>query len=483
VQAQSPSLTTLTAIDLNGQVRCRSEMLQAGQTLSDRSYFREAVATGGFVIGEYTVSRISGQAGLVMATPIRDEAGSIIGVLAAGLDLNWLGQRLRSRDFNRGSALTIADRNGVIIAREPLPERFIGTRIPEAFLPLVRANSSGSQEVLSQDGTRRVIGYVPPAANTAGLYVSAGLSEEEAFAPIDRATRRGALLIGVGAIIAFLVAWLIGRGVLGRPVDRLVHTIAAWRKGDQDARTGMLADQGELETVGAAIDGLMDELAARQEHQRLLINELNHRVKNTLATVQSIAMQTFRGDNAAAGSRATFEARLMALSKAQDVLTRENWEGADLEEIVREAIEPHCGNDRARFEVKGPEVTLPPRMALSLAMAMHELCTNAAKYGGFSTAGGRVSVEWLPVVEGADRRLHLTWRETGGPAVALPQRRGFGTRLIEQGLARELNGEVRINYDPGGVICTLDVPISESETAPVTLPQNDQSDAPVLRHG
>jgi len=165
--------------------------------------------------------------------------------------------------------------------------------------------------------------------------------------------------------------------------------------------------------------------------------------------------------------------------RAQDVLTRVDWEGADLEEIVREAVEPHCGEDRARFEVEGPRVTLPPRMALSFAMALHELCTNAAKYGGFSTAGGRVSVEWLLVVEGSDRRLRLTWRETGGPAVELPKRRGFGSRLIQRSLARELNGEVRLDYDPGGVVCTVDVPIpAEDEMPTPTLSLGEDGEQP-----
>jgi two-component sensor histidine kinase len=225
----------------------------------------------------------------------------------------------------------------------------------------------------------------------------------------------------------------------------------------------------------------MNELAERQEHQRLLVNELNHRVKNTLATVQSIAMQTFRGDAATASSRETFEARLMALSKAQDVLTRENWEGADLGEVVREAVAPHCGDDRGRLAANGPQVMLPARMALALAMALHELCTNAAKYGAFSRPGGRVAIEWLLVVRGEQTRLRLTWRESGGPPVVLPSRRGFGSRLIERGLARELNGEVRLDYDPGGVVCTIDVPIPQHGGAEPELLTMDGEGEPAAR--
>ncbi len=479
VQAQSPGLSSITVIDLDGRVRCRPEMPTTDQTLADRSYFKEAVATGQFVVGEYTVSRISGQRGIPLATAIRSETGAVIGVLAAGLDLAWLGQRLRGREFNRGGALTIADRNGVIVAREPLPERFIGTRIPEAFIPLVKATEAGSREVLSQDGTRRIIGYMPPAANSVGLYVSAGLSEDEAFAPVDQATRRGVALTVLGALMAYLLAWIIGRRVVARPVERLLGTIAAWRQGNLAARTGITAHHGELETVGAAIDELMDELAVRQEHQRLLVNELNHRVKNTLATVQSIAFQTFRGDAAAAASRATFASRLMALSRAQDVLTREDWEGADLGQIVQVAVEPHCGDDRARLDVKGPQVTLTPRVALALAMALHELCTNAAKYGAFAVPGGRVSIEWLLVIQGGEKRLHLTWRESGGPAVVPPLRRGFGSRLIERMLAGELNSEARLTFDPSGVVCIIDAPILEGdEAASLVLPLADKGETP-----
>jgi two-component sensor histidine kinase len=459
VQAQSTNLTALTVLDLDGRIRCSPGSPVSDASFSDRQYFREAVAAGRFVVGEYTVGRVSGRRGLPVAAPVRNEDGSVAGVVAAGLDLEWLGQRLRSRDYTRGRALTIADRNGVIVAREPLPDRFIGTRIPEPYMGLVRASSPGSLKVLSQDGTPRIIGYVPPAANGAGLYISAGLSREEVFAPIDRATGRGAALTAAGALSAFILAWLLGRRVIGMPVERVLRTIGAWRAGNHGARTGLAAERGELEALGAAVDGLMDEITAHQEHQALLVNELNHRVKNTLATVQSIAARTFHGGGATSEARAAFEARLTALSKAQDVLTRKNWEGARLEEIVREAVEPHCADERARLALKGPAVQLPPRMAMALAMALHELCTNAAKYGAFSTREGQVAVEWLVVFEGERPRLRLTWRERGGPPVRLPARRGFGSRLIERGLAGELGGEVHLRFEPDGVVCMLDAPI------------------------
>jgi PAS domain S-box-containing protein len=190
-----------------------------------------------------------------------------------------------------------------------------------------------------------------------------------------------------------------------------------------------------------------------EEHQRLLINELNHRVKNTLSTVQAIASQTFRGEHRDdAGS--TFEGRLFALSKAHDVLTRENWEGAELREIVDEAVAPYRRDGKDRFEIKGPKLRLQPRAALAIAMALHELATNAAKYGSLSTSSGNVAIQWS-ITSGKLRLLNLRWEEKSGPPVSTPSRKGFGTRLIQRSLALDLGGSVDLAYEPTGVVCVV----------------------------
>jgi len=186
-----------------------------------------------------------------------------------------------------------------------------------------------------------------------------------------------------------------------------------------------------------------------ERHQNLLLDELNHRVKNTLATVQAMAMQTLKGVDAA--SRDTFLARLFALSGQHDLLTLDNWEGASFEGVVRRALRPYREEDRSRFTVEGPAVHLDPKRALALGMGFHELATNAAKYGAFSNAAGQVRVTWTIDPDG--RYLRLRWDETGGPEVAAPERRGFGLRLIENGLARELGGAVRVDFPPTGLVC------------------------------
>ena len=192
------------------------------------------------------------------------------------------------------------------------------------------------------------------------------------------------------------------------------------------------------------------ERKVAEEHQRLLINELNHRVKNTLASVQAIAFQTLRGEVPLAEARARFEARLMALSAAHNLLTEENWGGASLERVVGDATE-HLAGGSARFDVAGEAIRLAPRAALALAMALHELGTNAAKYGALSVEGGRVSIAWSLVGD----RLRLEWRESGGPPVEAPERRGFGSRLIERGLEADLGGGAALHFDPGGLRCEI----------------------------
>jgi two-component sensor histidine kinase len=190
---------------------------------------------------------------------------------------------------------------------------------------------------------------------------------------------------------------------------------------------------------------------ARQQRE-LLINELNHRVKNTLAMVQSIAAQTLKGTTVSA------ESRLLSMAGAHDVLTQQNWEGADLRNIVERALSPFMALGR-EFDVNGPAIRLLPKSALAIAMAVHELATNAAKYGALSNGSGRLSVHWA-ISEQDAPHLHIVWTETGGPKVAAPRSKGFGSRLIERGLAGQLGGEALIDYRETGIICSIMAPLS-----------------------
>ncbi|MEW5688349.1 MAG: HWE histidine kinase domain-containing protein [Pseudomonadota bacterium] len=210
-------------------------------------------------------------------------------------------------------------------------------------------------------------------------------------------------------------------------------------------------------TLSAAID--IDERKRAEERRMLLINELNHRVKNTLASVQSIARQTLRSGRPADQAMELFTARLVALSAAHNVLTRENWEGAFLTEIAQEALAPFATRSDDRIRIDGPVTRLSARAAVGIAMALHELATNAVKYGALSGEAGRVELSWS-VTPGEIPHLSLVWRERGGPPVARPSRTGFGSRLLRQGLPGELDGTTELEFAPEGVTCRITAPLA-----------------------
>ena len=205
------------------------------------------------------------------------------------------------------------------------------------------------------------------------------------------------------------------------------------------------------------------DLTSHKEEEalsRMLIDELNHRVKNTLTTVQSIVRQALRMDSDPKVIRESIGSRLLALSRAHDLLTRENWESAGLRDMLNDALEPfRASADWAeRVLIKGENIRFQPKAVLALGLAFNELATNAVKYGALSNEAGSVLIEWKsePTPEGG--RLILRWQENGGPPVKPPSRKGFGSRMIEHGLARELQGTVQLDYLPEGVICTMNSP-------------------------
>ncbi|MFO1061180.1 MAG: PAS domain S-box protein [Dongiaceae bacterium] len=635
---------------------------------------------------------------------------------------------MHERGMSEGGSITLADRDGVIIARDPYRDRFIGTRIPEAYLPLVTAAAPGTLELTSQDGTRRMLGYVPATLTARNIYVSAGLSSEVAFAAVDRATRRGVALIAAGAALALLGAWLAGRYFLRRPVRRLLTAAEAWRRGDYRVRTGLRAAQGEFGALGESFDRMVDAITLRGEeqlrataalrereerlrityenapvgidetdlegrfvaanaryceitgyareeligrhfsfvthpddvgadveqyrrllageiaayqmrkrylrkdghvvwidlvstlvrddrgrpsrgiaialdvtdrveaeaslresearlrvaieagrmgswdfdiaadratwtapvaamlglpaedttssfedwlarilpedrapaqaaffaavagagseyetsyrvalpggeerwlacqariirndqgtavrvvgvaqdvtqrriadaHQKMLLDELNHRVKNTLASVQSIAHQSRSTAGSPDGFYAAFNDRLLSLSRAHDLLSRGAWRGAWLGELVADTLAPYRGEGEGRIRLDGPALRIRPNAAVALGMSLHELATNAAKYGALSRPGGSVAVTWRQEQAGDGTMIAIEWRESGGPPVVPPTRRGFGSRLIERGLPRELGGSVELVFRPEGVLCSIRVPAARSLSA------------------
>ena len=202
-----------------------------------------------------------------------------------------------------------------------------------------------------------------------------------------------------------------------------------------------------------------------QAQSKMLLDELNHRVKNTLSTVQSIVWQALRTASDPKVIRESIESRLFALSRSHDLLTRENWQSAGLLDVINDALEPFVvAHGRARrIVVTGENIRFPPKAALALGIGINELATNAVKYGAFSNEAGSILIDSTIEATPEETRILLRWQEKDGPPVTPPARKGFGSRVLEGGLAHELQGTVHLDYRSEGMVCTIDIPAPQDD--------------------
>jgi len=198
------------------------------------------------------------------------------------------------------------------------------------------------------------------------------------------------------------------------------------------------------------------EREASDKLQKLILEELHHHIKNTLATVSAIASQSLRNVPGAEHAQHAIEGRLLALGRAHDLLLQARWTSADLGKIVRGATEAFDSPDVPKFAIAGPDVRMTSAAVIAIAMTLNELCTNTTKFGALSVPTGRVDIAWT--LDPTTQRLHLKWTEQNGPAVRAPDKRSFGTRLVET-LGKQLKGDVHLRYEPSGFVYALDVPL------------------------
>jgi two-component sensor histidine kinase len=301
--------------------------------------------------------------------------------------------------------ISIFDNEGTNFARLPNPQETVGKRAsPTLYAQMFKAPEA-NYETLSLEGVPLITAV--SRSPISGWIVGAGIATQSLVGPLWRdlavTTAIGILLLLIGVAFALRMATTIARG-------EMLHA--------------------------------------------LLVEELNHRVKNTLAILQAIASQTFR--SASAAERANFEGRLGALAKAHDLLSQEKWQGAGIQDVVDRVLEPYAISDSRRIRITGPKVPLASPRALMMSMVLHEIATNAAKYGALSNATGTVNVEWRLIADTAGEKLQFTWAETGGPRVTTPTRKGFGSRLIERGAREQLSGSATVDFLPSGVVYTIE---------------------------
>ena len=321
-------------------------------------------------------------------------------------------QRLVDKQRPDGQwTVSLLDSKGIVFARAPNPAETFGKQAsPSLYNAMFRAPEAALSTV-SLEGVALSSAYA--RSTLTGWTVAAGVAESSLIAPLWRniaiTSLIGGILLLVGLTFAVRMATTIARG-------DMLHN--------------------------------------------LLIDELNHRVKNTLALMQAIAVQTFR--SASRDERTKFEGRLGALAEAHNLLSQEKCAGSELKDVVVRVLQPFLLNAPERIRMEGPAVPLSPRLAVVLSMIVHEIATNAAKYGALSNETGRVTLEWEIIADAPKPRLRLLWTETGGPPVSAPVQRGFGSRLIERSARDQLGGEATVDFLPRGVVCTVICTLDET---------------------
>lgn len=284
------------------------------------------------------------------------------------------------------------------------------------------------------------------------------------FSPEDIVGKRDEQLLPPGQaaeLVAFKQA-ILDTGVQGR---KEISLDLGGDRRDLELIAEPLRDRDGAVTGLTIVRIDITDRKAAEARQNLLMNEVNHRVKNTLMVIQSIARNSLRSANSLDRFGQAFEGRLHALSATHNILTQRVWEGADLRTILEKELEPYRVDEAPRFAVAGPAVDLGPETAVSLALCFHELATNAAKYGALSCPGGRIAIEWQAAGEQEAKLLRFRWREEGGPAVVPPASRGFGTRLLDAEIRRSLGGELTLAYEETGLRCSLAVPLGSRSLA------------------
>jgi two-component sensor histidine kinase/CheY-like chemotaxis protein len=265
-------------------------------------------------------------------------------------------------------------------------------------------------------------------------------------------------MVGTGALKTVPATLLLEEIVAGpAPIEPVRSAQEAVLSAENDSLRLLLEQAGidaEVLLAQAGIDA--KEREAADKLQKLILGELHHRIKNTLATVSAIASQSFRAATSTQHGQLAMESRLLALGRAHDLLMQVSWSNASLTHTFTDATEPYESQGARRFHFNGPDIRITSGAVIALAMTFNELCTNTTKFGALSSPAGRVDVAWT--IDDEKQRLRLTWNERGGPPVQPPTRRSFGTRMMES-LGQQLNGKVQLNYDPSGFVFSFDVPL------------------------
>jgi len=463
--AALPAYANIAVADMNGNLVClgRQPLVKDLPGVSDRTYFRDAKQTGAFVIGEYAVSRSRNERILPVAQPILRE-NEMVGVLIAGLDLEWLQQHFGRLPLQEGTVLTITDRDGTILVSLPAGQHWVGQEIPSAHQSYVLGDMDHTAELTDLDGLVRVFAYAPVNHPPLGFAVAIGVDKQRALAPIDAATVRGLSLILGGLMIGMAAAWAFNRYFIDQPVNVLLETTRRWTAGDYGARVGVKSAKTELEELGHSFDTMAERLQQHLLQKDMLLREVNHRIMNSLQLLSSVlGLQRRRmADPEAVAQFDQARRRIQSMAVVHRRLSRHDAaEALDFQSFIQELITEiarsvGAGEVGGAIEVDIAPIRLPSDKLIPLALIVFELMTNALKYARVPKEGTMLRVS---CVVGEDGTLKLQVKDSGpGLPADFEQKKGIGMQLVST-LVRQLRGAMTTETSASGTCITVTVPL------------------------
>jgi len=435
--------------------------LDPGTPLPKRLAFeveRRAIETGLPQVSGLQQAVVDGQPIVTIAVPVRI-GGQVRYALNVGLSPKYLSSLLDDY-VSAGLVGSIMDQKGLLLARRPLldGDELIG----QPTIPAVKAHLGEASawwiKAVSRSGVATYTSLL--RSDQSGWTVNLGVPREAIDGPLHRTVEWIVVLTVFTFALGMALARLVAHRFLTEFSD-LERYVSGLQAGVAAPKIGRISEVNRMKKVLYRVGG---ELAGALRQQRDLLDEINHRVKNTLGTVQSIARLSRTSASDVDHYVAAFEGRILALSEAYNLLTENGWVGADVRAIVDRTLAPFAGS--GRLSISGPSLLLPPRLTLVLSAAIQELSTNAAKYGAFSTPSGKLDISWTGQESGIVR---LVWIERDGPLVHKPTRRGFGTKMIMSMFGSEAGWSVHLDFDPGGLRCTMQFRVEEEEREDVRL--------------
>ena len=442
----------------DGDLLCSGLPPPPDKDMRRQDFLGEMTPSGNLLLGRYHVGLITAHAVLMVAVPLPQSGGTAPLVAWANIDLQWLARHFADRFNSPNLTLLIADSRGTILVRLPDNAAWAGKPVGNQYSSLLNAPAEGVKDTIGIDGEERIIAYSPLGTEPTGIYVGVGLSKAPLMAPIDRSTFWMAGLSAAIFLLATAAAWLIGDYSIRRPVEKLLRAARAWQTGDFTARAALPKTGSEINRLGTAFDEMAAAVQVRdqarqtvEDNEKLLLQELQHRSNNLLAIIQSIARGSF-SENSVDEARKAFESRLQALARSNRQLNKSTGAALDFADVVRAELAMFPD----RTAVDGESIPISPQIAQKFTLALHELMTNAMKYGALAGPTGRVAVSWTLQRTGAEPVLRLRWEERGGSPVAAPAKNGFGSRLIKTSFP-----SAQIDFGHEGLTCEIESPIGQ----------------------